>query len=152
MPSKRRVARAATSRPTVRSAPPCGALPEWNLAVLYAGLADPQIKRDLDRADADCIGFETAYKGKLAALTDAPDGGRALAEAVRRYEALDELLGRLISYAGLVHAGDTVDPTRAKFYADTHERVTPGPPPLLFFLPELHPLHDPQLSAGRPGP
>ena len=37
----------------------------------------------------------------------APDGGAALAAAVRRYEAIDDLMGRLGSYAGLVHAGDT---------------------------------------------
>src|SRR5262249_55197127 len=152
MPSKRRGARAATSRPPVRSAPALGALPEWNLADLYAGLDDPQIKRDLDRADADCIGFETAYKGKLAALTDAPDGGRALAEAVRRYEALDELLGRLISYAGLVHAGDTVDPTRAKFYADIQDRVTAASTHLLFFVLELNRLEDAKLEAAMRDP
>ena len=43
-----------------------GKLPEWNLNDLYSGLDDPAIKRDLDRADADCIAFEEAYKGKLA--------------------------------------------------------------------------------------
>jgi oligoendopeptidase F len=39
-----------------------GALPEWNLDDLYSGLDDPLIKRDLDRADADCVAFEEAYK------------------------------------------------------------------------------------------
>ncbi|MGA8322071.1 MAG: hypothetical protein WB774_14955, partial [Xanthobacteraceae bacterium] len=43
-----------------------GRLPEWNLADLYSGLDDPAIKRDLDRADTDCLAFEEAYKGKLA--------------------------------------------------------------------------------------
>ncbi len=43
-------------------------LPEWNLNDLYSGLDDPAIKRDLDRADADCVAFEEAYKGKLAAM------------------------------------------------------------------------------------
>ncbi len=54
-----------------------------------------EVKRDLDRADAECVAFEEAYKGKLAALADGPEAGRALAEAVKRYEALDDLLGRL---------------------------------------------------------
>ncbi len=154
MPSKRRGARAATSRPGVRSAPAArlGALPEWNLADLYAGLDDPQVKRDLDRADADSIAFETAYKGKLAALADAPGGGRALAEAVKRYEALDELLGRLISYAGLVHAGDTVDPARAKFYADVQDRITAASTHLLFFVLELNRLDDGKLEAAMRDP
>src|SRR3989440_8171839 len=86
-----------------------GMLPEWNLADLYAGIDDPDVKRDLDRADTESLAFEEAYKGKLAALAERADAGPALAEAVRRYEALDDILGRLTSYAGLVHAGNTVD-------------------------------------------
>jgi hypothetical protein len=33
---------------------------------------DPAIKRDLDRADADCAAFEVAYKGKLADMAASP--------------------------------------------------------------------------------
>src|SRR4051812_3452356 len=84
-----------------RSAPRLGALPEWNLADLYAGIDDPAVKRDLDRADRYAVAFEEDFKGKLAALVEAP--GRALAEAVKRYEGLDDLMGRLGSYAGLIH-------------------------------------------------
>ena len=40
---------------------------------------------------------------------------------MKRYEALEDLLGRLISYAGLVYAGNTTDPVRAKFYGDMQE-------------------------------
>ena len=43
---------------------------------------------------------------------------------VRRYEAIDDLAGRLGSYAGLVHAGDSVDPAISKFYGDVSERLT----------------------------
>src|SRR3989441_5262944 len=128
--------------------PRLGALPEWNLADLYAGIDDPRVKRDLDRADADAIAFEEAYKGKLAALAGRPEAGRALAAAVKRYEALDDLLGRLTSYAGLLHAGDTVDPARAKFYADVQERVTAASTHLLFFTLELNRLDDAKLEAA----
>jgi hypothetical protein len=37
------------------------------------------------------VAFEQAYKGKLAALADQPDAGPTLAEAVKRYGALDDL-------------------------------------------------------------
>ena len=128
--------------------PRLGALPEWNLADLYAGLDDPQVKRDLDRGAAESLAFEQAYKGKLAALAEGPAAGAALAEAVKRYEALDDLLGRLMSYAGLLHAGDTVDPARAKFYADVQERVTAASTHLLFFTLELNRLDDAKLEAA----
>src|SRR5213078_371865 len=128
--------------------PGLGSLPEWNLADLYAGLDDPRIKRDLDRGAAESLAFEQAYKGKLAALAEGPAAGARLAEAIRRYEALDDLLGRLTSFAGLVHAGDTADPARAKFYADVQERVTAASTHLLFFTLELNRLDDAKLESA----
>src|SRR5439155_27225349 len=79
-------------------------LPEWNVADLYAGLDDPRIKRDLDRGAAESLAFERDYKCKLAALAGGPVQRARLAEAIRRYWALDDLVGRLTSYVGLVHA------------------------------------------------
>jgi oligoendopeptidase F len=119
-----------------------GRLPEWNLNDLYSGLDDPAIKRDLDRADADCVAFEAAYKGRLAEMAAAADGGSQLAETVKRYEAIDDLMGRIGSYAGLVHAGDTVDPARTKFYGDVQERMTAASTHLLFFTLELNRIED----------
>src|SRR3954471_847512 len=69
-------------------------LPEWNLADLYSGIDAPEVARDLQKMDADCVAFETDYKGKLAEST-AAEGGSWLARAVRRYEAIDDLAGRL---------------------------------------------------------
>ena len=69
MPSKRATRKTAAKRPVTKvstSNKALGALPEWNLSDLYSGLNDPAVKRDLDRADADCAAFEVAYKGKLA--------------------------------------------------------------------------------------
>src|SRR5260370_4165636 len=82
-----------------------GKLPEWNLADLYSGIDAPEVVRDLDRMDAECIAFEQDYKGKLAEETAKEGGGRWLATAVKRFKAIDDLAGRLSSYAGLVHAG-----------------------------------------------
>ena len=129
-----------------------GKLPEWNLNDLYSGLDDPAIKRDLDRIDAECVDFETAYKGKLAAMAAGAGGGSALAAAVRRYEAIDDLMGRLGSYAGLIHAGDTVDPARTKFYGDMQERMTAASTHLLFFTLELNRVDDAILDGAMADP
>jgi oligoendopeptidase F len=147
-------ARSSTARRAAksRSASGLGPLPEWNLADLYAGIDDPRVKRDLDRADADSIAFEEAYKGKLAEFAQRPDAGPVLAEAVKRFEALDDLLGRLTSFAGLVHAGNTVDPARAKFYADVQERITAASTHLLFFVLELNRIDDAKLDAAMQDP
>src|SRR5256714_6581266 len=129
-----------------------GALPEWNLADLYPAIDAPEVKRDLDRADAECIAFEDAYKGKLAGLAAAPDAGAKLVEAVKRYEALDDLLGRLISFASLVYAGNTLDAVRAKFYGDMQERITAASLHMLFFALELNRVDDATLEKAMVDP
>src|SRR3954465_7392910 len=149
-------AKAAKRTPAKSAAKPrsagLGRLPEWNLADLYAGLDDPEIKRDLDRADAYSAAFEQDFKGKLAAMADEPDAGAKLAQAGTRYEQLDDLLGRLISYAGLIHAGNTIDPARAKFYGDVQERITNASTHLLFFVLELNRIDDAKLDAAMADP
>jgi len=127
-----------------------GALPEWNLADLYPAIDAPEVKRDLARADRECRAFEQQYKGKLAELAAA--GGAGLAQAIRRYEELDDLLGRLISYAGLVHAGDTTDPLRSKFYADIQDRITDASTLILFFTLELNRIDDKVLERALSDP
>jgi oligoendopeptidase F len=127
-------------------------LPEWNLADLYSGIDAPEVARDLSRMDADCVAFETDYKGKLAERTAAEEGGAWLAEAVRRYEAIDDLAGRLSSFAGLVHAGDSVDPTISKFYGDVSERLTNASVHLLFFPLELNRIDDAVIERAMQTP
>jgi oligoendopeptidase F len=136
-----------------------GKLPEWNLADLYSGIDAPEVTRDLAKMDIECVAFETDYKGKLGERTAELGGGEWLAEAVRRYEVIDDLAGRLGSYAGLVHAGDSVDPSISKFYGDVSERLTNASVHLLFFALELNRIDDavveramqtPELAHYRP--
>ncbi|RIK96493.1 MAG: oligoendopeptidase F [Proteobacteria bacterium] len=141
-----------TPGPVAKSAGKAAALPEWNLADLYPSIRAPEVTRDLDRLDADCIVFEQTYKGKLAEQTAAEGGGAWLAEAVRRYEAIDDLAGRLISFAGLVHAGDSVDPDISKFYGDVSERLTTASTHLLFFTLELNRIDDAVLARALETP
>src|ERR1700761_2860800 len=148
-PAKKTVAKKPAAKPAANKT---GKLPEWNLADLYAGIDAPQVTLDLDKMDADCAAFETDYKGKLAAEISSEGGGKWLAEAVRRYEAIDDLAGRLGSYAGLIHAGNTVDPARTKFYGDVQERLTTASTHLLFFTLELNRLDDAVLDAAMADP
>jgi oligoendopeptidase F len=146
-----------TKKTAVRLAPPSGRadrrqLPEWNLDDLYRGLGDPAIKRDLDRADAECAAFETAYKGKLAELAATTEGGSALAEAMRRLESIDDLMGRLSSFAGLVHAGNTLDPARTKLYGDIQDRLTTASIHLVFFTLELNRIEDELINRAMANP
>ncbi|QQO19797.1 M3 family oligoendopeptidase [Bradyrhizobium diazoefficiens] len=152
-PSKPSFAKPSLARPSsAKPASRTGKLPQWNLADLYSGIDAPEVARDLEQMDADCVAFETDYKGKLATGTANEDGGKWLAEAVRRYEAIDDLAGRLGSYAGLVHAGDSVDPAISKFYGDVSERLTAASTHLLFFALELNRVDDDILNRAMQVP
>src|SRR3954469_2326029 len=143
---------ATKAKPSSKPASKSGKLPEWNLADLYSGIDAPEVARDLAKMDADCVAFETDFKGKLATGSANEDGGKWLAQAVRRYEAIDDLAGRLGSYAGLVHAGDSVDPKISKFYGDVSERLTDASTHLLFFALELNRVDDDILNRAMQAP
>jgi len=124
-----------------------GALPEWNLADLYPSMDGPELRADLERAAADALAFEKRWKGNLAAEA-AKLGAGGLGAAMREYEALEELMGRIMSYAGLVYATDTSDPVRAKLYGDTQEKMTDAGAHLLFFTLELNRIDDAAIDAA----
>jgi oligoendopeptidase F len=125
-----------------------GALPEWNLDDLFPGMESAEYKSALAAAAADSAAFARRYRGRLAAA--AADGDK-LAEAVREYEELEDRLGRIMSYAGLIHAGDTSDPQRAKFYGDAQDKLTTASTQLLFFTLELNKIEDDALEAAMKG-
>src|SRR3954451_12286268 len=153
-PSKSAVRKTTAQRRSTaaKSTSKTGKLPEWNLADLYSGIDALEIARDLAKMDTDCVAFETDYKGKLAEFTARQDGGKWLAEAVRRYEAIDDVAGRLGSFACLVHAGDSVDPAISKFYGDVSERLTAASTHLLFFALELNRVDDDILNRAMQAP
>jgi len=148
-PAKKSAVKKPAKKPTSTKT---GKLPEWNLADLYSGIDAPEITRDLEKMDAECVAFETEYKGKLAAQISSEHGGKWLAGAVRRYEAIDDLAGRLGSYAGLVHAGDSVDAAISKFYGDVSERLTAASVHLLFFALELNRVDDAAIDRAMQTP
>jgi len=129
-----------------------GPLPEWNLDDLYPSIDAPEVAADLAKGDAECIAFEETYKGKLAEIAASPDAGEKLAIAVKRFEAIEDLLGRVISFAGLVYTGDTTDPQRAKFYGDVQERITTASSHLLFFTLELNRIDDALIEKALQNP
>ncbi|MGU3494680.1 M3 family oligoendopeptidase [Xanthobacteraceae bacterium A53D] len=127
-------------------------LPEWNLTDLYAGMDDPRLGTDMAEADALATAFEADYKGQLATLAAAPDAGAKLGEALKRYEAIDDLMGRVASYGSLIYAGDTADAARAKFFSDIQEKLTDSSTHLLFFTLEMNRLDDAQVEAAFADP
>lgn len=121
-------------------------MPEWDLTDLYPAMDAAALHQDLEAAQSRAKAFEDEYKGKLSDLS-ARDGGQGVLGAVKAYEELQDLIGRMASFAGLVYAANTGDETRAKFYGDMQEKITSLSTPLLFFTLELNKLEDEVLEA-----
>jgi oligoendopeptidase F len=124
-----------------------GNLPEWNLSDLYPSMDSAELKSDIERAGTEAIRFEERWKGKLSAEAAGRADGR-LGEAVKAYEAIQELVGRIVSYAGLIYAGDTSDPKRSKLYGDIQEKMTDASAHLIFFELELNNIDDAEIDAA----
>jgi len=120
---------------------PLGDLPEWDLSDLYEGPDAPALKRDLDWLEEACRSFAADYEGKLAEL----DAAQML-EAVQRYEQIDIIAGRIMSFAGLRYYQKTTDPERAKFISDCQDRITSFTTPLVFWSLEFNRLDEDALQ------
>jgi oligoendopeptidase F len=138
-PTRSAVAEAAAGAET-------GPLPSWDLGDLYAGPEDPRLAADLDRAEAEARAFSDRLAGRLAGLS-----GDALAGAIAEYEAIEEVLGRAMSYAQLVFSGDAQDAANGRFYQTMQERVTVISSHLLFFTLELNRLEDAEIERKLAG-
>ncbi|MGA3398718.1 MAG: M3 family oligoendopeptidase [Acetobacteraceae bacterium] len=123
------------------------ALPAWDLSDLYQAPDSPEVEADFARADRRARAFAAAYAGKLAGLP-----GATLAAAIAEYEQIEEVLGRLLSYAQLLFAGDSASATIGRFYQSVNERATTISSLLLFFTLELNRLEDAALEAKLADP
>ncbi|MGV6812915.1 MAG: M3 family oligoendopeptidase [Brevirhabdus sp.] len=121
---------------------PLGALPEWDLSDLYPGQDAPELARDMGWLEKECADFAATYQGKLAEL----DAG-GLLDCVLRYEQIDLIGGRIMSFAGLQYYQNTVDADRAKFLADCQDKITTFTTPLVFFSLEFNRLDDDALGG-----
>ncbi|NNJ67892.1 MAG: M3 family oligoendopeptidase [Boseongicola sp.] len=119
-----------------------GNLPEWNLADLYESPDAPELKRDMDWLEEACTSFAADYDGKLASL-DAPE----LLDCVLRYEKIDMVAGRIMSFIGLRYYQITTDAERAKALSDAQDKITSYTTPLVFFSLEINRIDDAALDA-----
>jgi oligoendopeptidase F len=120
-------------------------MPEWDLRDLYPGTDSAELKRDLAWAAEEAVRIRAAYQGKLAALGG---DGAALAEAIKAYEKLADVIGRIASYSGLLYYGDTSDADRAKFFGDMQTKITAISTELVFFELEMNQIDDAVLDAA----
>ncbi len=118
-----------------------GNLPEWDLSDLYPATDSPELARDMAWLETECAAFAADYEGKLATLDAA-----GLLAAVKRYEEIDVIAGRIMSFAGLRYYQATTDSDRAKFMADCQDKITNFTTTLVFYGLEFNRLEDAHLD------
>ncbi|GIW39687.1 MAG: oligoendopeptidase F [Candidatus Binatia bacterium] len=96
--------------------------PRWDLGDLYRGPDDPRIAGDLARALDLARDFEARYRGRLRAPGGMDPAG--LAAALRRYEELLELVAKPLSYAELLHAASSLEPSHGVLLGRARETKT----------------------------
>ena len=118
-----------------------GDLPLWNLTHLYPSQSSDVFRADLERAATDAVAFEAKWKGKLAEAAGVT-GDNGLAAAIRDMDALEDLLGRIASFAGLTYYSDMTNAENGKFFGDVQAKLTDISAHLLFFSLELNRIDD----------
>src|SRR5712691_3208677 len=145
--SKSLTAARAAAAESAGAAGDLGSLPEWDLADLYPGRDSAELRRDLAASESAAAALRERYEGKLATLS-----GAALGGAIASYERLQETLGRIMSYAYLVYAGDMGDAEIGRFFQTMQERVNAITSTILFFTLELNRIDDEVLEAKLKDP
>ena len=119
--------------PVPNDAPDLGQLPDWDLTDLYAAPDAPELARDLETLEKACSDFARDFEGRLISLSPAK-----MLECVERYQQIDVLVGRLMSYVGLRYYQNTTDAARAKQMGDLQDRITNDTTKLVFFSLEFN--------------
>ena len=127
--------------------PELGDLPNWDLNDLYRGTDSPELKADLERMEREARAFGERLRGKVA-----EQDGAALGAAIAEYEAMDEVLGRIMSFAYLVYAGDMSAPENGRFLQTMQEKVTNISTHLLFFTLEINRIDEAALEGKLEAP
>ncbi|MBX2804518.1 MAG: M3 family oligoendopeptidase [Hyphomicrobiales bacterium] len=119
-----------------------GAMPGWAISDLYPATDSSEFTSDMALAAREAEDFAAQYQGKLAGLAAGPDGPRALYDCLKGYEALQDRMGRIASYAFLNYVTKVDDAARAKFFGDVQEKLTQIGVKVLFLTLELNRIDD----------
>ena len=116
-------------------------LPAWNLDDLYTSTDCKELKRDLTGTTDRVKRFSKLFKGKVEELP-----GDTLASAIKEYEQIQDVMGRLSAYAYLLYASDLSKPANTAFYQDISEKVNEISSNYLFFSLEINKISDQELE------
>jgi len=102
----------------------------WNLNDLYRGINDNRIKKDLSTIQQNAKKFEKRYRNRI----NSPKlNSSTLLKAVSELEQISEGIGKVLSFAYLLFAGDTNNTKYGAFLQSVQEKTTEIRKMLMFF-------------------
>ncbi len=115
-------------------------LPQWDLTFLYTSPKDKKLNEDFLLLDKLVKDFRS-YKNEVASLNNSD-----FCSAIKEYEKITDLSGRISSYAQLFHSQDLLDSARSEFYQNTIDKLTKTSSEIIFFCLEINSLDDTKIN------
>lgn len=120
-------------------------LPSWDLTDFYQSPQDPQIEEDLKLLKIQCESFATTYTNQF---TETQCDGALLAQAIGQFEASQQLMGKLMSYAFLNSATQVDQPDAQQLLQKIKEQITSLATNLIFFSLDINKIDEDQLQKA----
>jgi oligoendopeptidase F len=117
-------------------------LPGWNLDDLYTSIDSPVLGENLAKSEKQCKDFEKEYKGKVKELS-----AQKLYQSIVQLEKINDLLGKIGSYAFLVYATDQSNTKHSAFYQNISEKINNISQHLIFYTLELNQISEEDLAV-----
>ncbi len=114
-------------------------LPRWDLSDFYPSHDCRELNDDIDKLRQMVDHFSRYLEGKIDTL----DGDK-LALAIKKYEEIEELAGRIGSFSFLTYVTDM--PTHGEFFQNVSESINEISSDILFFTIELNELSDAKIA------
>jgi oligoendopeptidase F len=116
-------------------------IPTWNLSDFYSSINDQKITNDLNKIASESQKFVKDFANKIVKLTS-----NELATAIKKYEKIAELIGKVSSYSYLIYASDLSNQENLSFYQNISEKLNELQADLVFFTLELNKIDEKKLS------
>ena len=114
------------------------ALPNWDITHLYPSYDSQEIKDDITRITELVTSFYNTYYQRISNNISA----ETFVDALKQYENIEDAIGKIASYAGLIFSTDADDPNIAQVYQNINEFVQTQSSKLVFFTLALNQIDD----------
>jgi oligoendopeptidase F len=120
-------------------------LPLWNLNDLYKGIDDENIDKDIENIENKINDFVKYYKNNIKYLSSSE-----FLTFLKEYEKINELMGKVGSYASLKHA-ENLNEENAIFYQTIDEKLNNLQSRLIFVSLEINKLKESDVEEKLKG-